>query len=249
MLGLSATPERIYDEIGTEFILDHIGSTIFEFGLEDAIMRRILVPFNYFPLRYELTEGDRQELQRIHRLKAARDKSENPMPDEEYWMAIARVYKTSEGKIPVFQEYVRENPEILERCIIFVETKQYGEEILDIIHKYRKDFHTYFDSDDSSVLEMFSTGTIECLLTCHRISEGIDIQSLKNVILISSSRALLETIQRIGRCLRSDPNDLEKVAIVVDFIRSSEQENTDETNADIDRMNFLQALSEIKPEN
>jgi len=135
----------------------------------------------------------------------------------------------------------------LERCIIFVETKEFAEQILDIVHKHHTDFHTYYGEDDTEVLLRFSQGEIECLLTCHRLSEGIDIQSLQNVILLSSSRARLETIQRIGRCLRTDPTNSNKVANVVDFVRITDSDADDQT-ADEERQLFLQNLSTIRPE-
>ncbi|MGQ3092328.1 hypothetical protein [Roseateles sp.] len=50
VLGLSATPEREYDEEGTAFIESEIGRVVFEFGLEDAIRKGILVEFDYVPL-------------------------------------------------------------------------------------------------------------------------------------------------------------------------------------------------------
>jgi superfamily II DNA or RNA helicase len=68
------------------------------------------------------------------------------------------------------------------------------------------------------VLREFAIGVIDCLITCHRLSEGIDIQSVRTVVLLSADRARLETIQRIGRCLRIDRNDPDKRALVVDFI-------------------------------
>ena len=43
------------------------------------------------------------------------------------------------------------------------------------------------------------TNYLETLITCHMISEGIDIRSVKNIILFSSDRQRLETVQRIGR--------------------------------------------------
>ena len=56
----------------------------------------------------------------------------------------------------------------------------------------------------------FAQGKLDCLITCHRLSQGIDIQGLKNVFLIASDRSKLETIQRIGRCLRKNPKDPDK---------------------------------------
>ena len=89
-------------------------------------------------------------------------------------------------------------------------------------------------------LEKFARGELECLVACHRLSEGIDIQSLNTVILFSSDRARLETIQRVGRCLRTDPNNPTKIANVIDFIR--EDSGTDE-----DRKVWLEEISRIKP--
>ena len=166
------------------------------------------------------------------------------MSDEEVWMEIARVYKTSRAKLPVFDDFIRENQQLLERCIVFVETQEYGYEVLESIHKYRLDFHTYFSGEDSETLKRFARGELECLITCHRVSEGIDIRSLNSVILFSSARARLETIQRMGRCLRTDPDKPEKVANIVDFIRQSDQDG--KQTADEERAEWLSGLSHVR---
>lgn len=46
-LGLSATPEREYDEVGNDFLLNEIGEVIFEFTLQDAIQKGI----GFIPIR------------------------------------------------------------------------------------------------------------------------------------------------------------------------------------------------------
>lgn len=246
-LGLSATPEREYDDDGTQFILDHVGSIIFEFDLENAIRKGILAPFNYFPVPYELTANDKMRVHNLFKRKAASENAGTPMSDEDFWTELARVYKTAEGKIPAFREFVAAHPELLRNCIIFVETKEYGEQILEIVHTFHTEFHTYFSEDESAILSRFARREIECLVTCHRLSEGIDIQTLQNVILISSARARLETIQRIGRCLRIDPANPDKMAKVIDFIRTTEKEDG-KMNTDEEREIFLQHLSTIRPE-
>lgn len=245
-LGLSATPEREYDEEGNRFIENHIGPEIFRFELSDAIQRGILVPFNYYPLYYELTEEDRKRLHDVFKKKAAREAAGNPMSDEEVWIELARVYKTSRAKIPVFNNFIKTNQHLLERCIVFVETSEFGREVLEVIHQYRPDFHTYLAEDDSEVLKRFARGELECLITCHRLSEGIDIRSVNTVILFSSARAKLETIQRIGRCLRFDPANPTKVANIVDFVRVSAEADADPNN-DEERCEWLTRLSRIRP--
>lgn len=246
-LGLSATPEREYDADGNEFIASHIGPEIFRFELEDAIQRGILAPFNYFPLPYRLTDSDRDRLKDVYRRKAARALAGEPMTDQELWTELARVYKTSEAKLPIFRSFIADHAELLRRSIIFVETTEYARPVLEIVHEHRPDFHTYFGGEDAETLRRFARGDLECLITCHRVSEGIDIQSLSSVILFSSSRARLETIQRMGRCLRSDPQDPGKVASVVDFVRQPDPDAAS-PNADDDRAAWLAELASIRME-
>ena len=59
-------------------------------------------------------------------------------------------------------------------------------------------YRTYYAEDDRDHLEQFARGEIDCLITCHRISQGIDLRSLRTVVLFASARSKLETIQRIG---------------------------------------------------
>lgn len=243
-LGLSATPEREYDDDGNEFLVRHIGPELMRFELDDAIRREILAPFDYFPLPYHMTAEDGQRVRDVYKRQAARAAAGNPMSEEEVWIEIARVYKTSRAKLPMFDDFIRENQHLLQRCIVFVETQAYGDEVLEIIHKYRSDFHTYFSGEESETLKRFARGELECLITCHRVSEGIDIRSLNSVILFSSACARLETIQRMGRCLRTDPDNPRKVANIVDFIRQSDEDG--EQNADEERAEWLTDLSTVR---
>ncbi len=245
-LGLSATPEREYDDEGNDFIEEHIGPTIFQFGVADAIRRRIMSPFEYYPLLYTPDDSDKQRIQRVYARAAARKAEGNPLLKEQIWTELARVHKTSQAKLPIFQSFIHDHQDLLARCIVFVETREYGEEVLNIVHRYRHDFHTYYAADEADTLLRFARGDLECLITCHRLSQGIDIQSLQNVILFSSARARLEIIQRMGRCLRFDPANPDKRANVVDFVRTSAPE--DRETADDARRDWLTELSSIQPE-
>ena len=165
------------------------------------------------------------------------------MSDSDMWIEISRVYKTSEAKLPIFADFIRNHKDLLTRCIIFVETKEFGESVLEIVHQFRDDFHTYFSGEDVKILDRFANGDLECLISCHRLSEGIDIHSLNSVILFSSEKGRLETIQRIGRCLRTNPLEPEKIANVVDFIRTNR--NVDEPTPDEERRDWLNELSKV----
>lgn len=243
-LGLSATPEREYDSEGTAFIERNVGPVVFRFTLEEAIRRNILCEFEYLPIEYELSDEDKKRLQAVHRLKAIRETQGKPMADTEVWTALARVHKTSTEKLPLFEDLLSGRPEVIERCIVFVAERDYGDKVLNIIHRYRYDFHTYYAEDDKQKLEQFAKNEIACLITCHRISEGIDIRSLRSIILFASDRPHLETIQRIGRCLRVDPDDPSKRPIVVDFVRKQDSDRSS-PNSDQLRRRWLESLSKI----
>mgnify|MGYP001571493121 CR=1 FL=1 len=247
-LGLSATPEREYDSEGNKFIQREIGEVIFRFELEDAIKRGVLSPFTLFPLSYEPTANDKLEAHKIQKEMHARRNTATPMPVEEFAQRISRVYKLSPAKLPVFDSFIATNQQLLKRCLIFVEEKEYGEQVLELVHKYRRDFHSYFADDEASKLHDFARGDLECLVTCHKLSVGIDIKSVSSIILFASPRAKLETIQRIGRCLRRDPENPEKRSTIVDFYRS-DVEPEDDQSSDIMRRNWLTQLSSISPEN
>ncbi|PJH86273.1 helicase-like protein [Pseudomonas sp. WCS365] len=249
-LGLSATPDRTYDQVGNEFIQKEIGPTIFRFGLREAIERGVLCEMDYIELRYFLSPLDRADVRAIIRSHYAKIKSGQAEPIETLYRNISRVRKLTKEKIQPFREFVSKHPDILKRCIIFVETAEYGALVQKVLMEYSADYHTYYQDDDRKNLQLFAEGSLKCLVTCHRISEGIDIHSVNNIVLFSSSRARLETIQRLGRCLRTDPNNPLKKARVIDFIEPSlsEEENQEDgyLNVDEERREWFLSLAQIK---
>lgn len=244
-VGLSATPERAYDQVGNAFIAAELGPVLYEFPLEKAISRGVLAEFDYLPLSYDLTQSDRDRVQAVYAKKAARIREGRPMSQEEEWTEIAKVYKTAEMKPQVFAEFLPTHPDVLKRSILFVETKEYGAPILELLHGYTHLYRTYYAEDDRDHLVAFARGDIDCIVTCHRISQGIDIRSLNTVVLFASARARLETIQRIGRCLRIDPGWPDKRALVIDFVRPASPTDT-VPNADQERSQWLTALSHVR---
>ena len=249
VLGLSATPEREYDEEGTQFIESEIGPVIFRFELSDAIRAGILCPFDYVVLEYELTDGDRERIKKVWAMKAARKKEGRPMSDAELAIELSKVYKTAEMKPEVFSTYLQTNPDCLQAAIVFVETKAYGEQVLPLIQAKTTKYKTYYADDEVFHLDKFAKGNLDCLITCHKLSQGIDIPHLMTVILFSSARARLETIQRIGRCLRRDPNNPNKRALVVDFVASDAgQEEGERESSDVARSRWLSELAQVEPE-
>ena len=243
-LGLSATPEREYDDAGNEFLQTEIGDIIFTFSLEDAIKKGILCEFDYVPLPYVLTDEEKTKKKKIIAAFNAKKEAGELVDEKDMFTQLSMVNKTAINKIDEFEALVSKNPELLKKCIIFVQTKDYGELLQDVLVKYTDRYHTYYADDEKSRLDDFAEGRIECLLTCKKISEGIDISSVTNIFLFASDRSKLVTTQRIGRALRLDKRNPSKKATVIDFILEDAAEN--DNNADQERKDWLTGLSKTR---
>lgn len=245
-LGLSATPEREYDDTGNNFLINEIGDIIFTFSLQDAIKKGILCEFNYIPLPYVLSEEEKQKKKKIIAAFNAKKENGEPCDEKDMFTQLAFVNKTAIDKIVEFEEFIVDRIELLEKCIIFVQSKEYGELLQNVLIKYTDKYHTYYADDEKINLDNFASGKISCLLTCKKVSEGIDISSVTNIFLFASDRSRLVTTQRIGRALRLDKNNPEKVANVIDFVLSDAGEN--DSNADLERQEWLSELSKTRRE-
>lgn len=184
VLGLSATPEREYDDDGSAFIASEIGSVVYRFGLEDAIRKGILTELDYSPLTYDLSDDERARIAKYFSMKVSDDGG--ALSQEDVWRMIASVYKSAESKLESFSKYLDHNPDVLERCIIFVSDTEYGKKVMELIHAFTHNYKGYFAGEDEKYLIDFARGRISTLITCHRVSQGIDIKDVRSIVLFSS---------------------------------------------------------------
>ena len=192
---------------------------------------------DYVTQKYFLSDDENNDIKNLIKAHHAKKAAGEKVNDNDLYTRIAAVRKNAESKIGMFADYIKKNPKIIKNTIIFVYSKARGNQISEILQgkvKYRE----FFDNDVNEHLDYFAKGELDCLITCHRLSQGIDIQGLKNVILVASDRSKLETIQRIGRCLRKNKNDLFKKAKIFDFIDP-------DYDADKQRAEWLNTLSKI----
>ena len=264
-LGLSATPWDEYDNQRNQLIINGFINNrreikdlngdwkqvlinekdVFNFDLIDGIKKGILCEFEYIPLEYTPSEED------FMKRKEAFKKIPPHLPQRQKdilgRIMAAHVFKTSKNKIPVFSEWLNINQE-LDRCVLFVADKEFGRYItktLGDVHGIFK-FREFFEGEHMDTLQKFAIGDLNQLIACHRISEGIDIQTVSRVILFSSNFSQLETIQRIGRALRIDPNNPDKKAIIVDFIYDQGEDQEGCPATDIRRKIWLEEIAKTR---
>ena len=262
LLGLSATPyaeDEEDDEIENieayveeknerkvskrdEAMKDIFGQKpIYEFSLNQAIERGILCEFNYTPLDYELTK---EEQDKIKGLRGSIYKRKEKGEDyKELIYALARVYKTSESKITPFEEIIKKEQKLWKSTIIFTETYEFASEVAEILQGIPSINYKVLHNNKTSIyLEHFIEGKFDILVTCKKISQGINIPKLENIILLSVAKSERDYIQKLGRVLRN-PKGENKTAEVIDFV---ELKDNNEESYDIERYNFMKELSKVK---
>lgn len=228
-VGLSATPERMFDESGTAIIRKYFGNASFEFTIKDALGtinpltgKPFLNPFYYHPIFVSLTPTERTKYSKYSREIAVISSSDDV--DEELLNNLrikrANVLKNASNKMDVLESLIldlnKENP--IRDTIIFATDKQIGD-VLNMLSSHhisrskiteeestsrRAGIHGFTEREE--YIEQFRRGAIQVLVGIKCLDEGIDIKSAHTAILMASSTNPREYVQRVGRVIRPSKN-------------------------------------------
>ncbi len=204
-IGLSATPERYYDEEGTDFLVDYFGGVTFEYTLEDAIPK-YLTPYEYYPVLVEMDEDELDEYRNMTKKVAAAYADDNA--DEEVKQVLqskrASIVKGAIRKYDALRDILEsiKNPKHL---LVYTNPKQI-ETVGKILNEYSIVHHkfTYHEGDDlrEELLERFGKAEWDALVAMKCLDEGVDVPETRTAILMSNSGNPMQFVQRRGRVLR-----------------------------------------------
>lgn len=230
-IGLSATPERVYDEFGSESLYRFFNSKpplyTFRYTMKQAIDDGILCSYDYFPLFVELTEDEMSDYKAItKKLCKFIDPITKKYSKEAEMLLLKRkriIHKAQNKKNAVLflLESFRESKK-LKYTFVFVpegyepdysESDSYQLEIEDIhiIDEYAKlfkkegySYHQYISGlyDPEGILNSFEKGDIHVLLSMKCLDEGVDIPRAEHAIFCASTGNPRQFVQRRGRVLR-----------------------------------------------
>lgn len=218
-IGLSATPERHYDEEGTEYLLDYFGGITFEYSLEDAIPEH-LTRYRYHPTVVEMDEDELEEYREMTRKVAAAHAIDDV--DEETTELLqskrASIVKRAINKYSALRE-ILDSLEDPKHLLVYTNPDQI-DTVGEILNEYGIIHHrfTYEENDDlrKELLERFGTGEWQALTAMKCLDEGVDVPETRTAILMSNSGNPMQFIQRRGRVLR--PADGKTHATIYDII-------------------------------
>lgn len=236
-LGLSATPERHHDPIGTQAIIDYFGGVIFEYPIARAIADGRLCQYRYHPHLVTLTDAEAEEYAdltaRLSRMLAgAEDNAEIGQAAMRLLIRRARLLASAENKLTVLDEVLRNLPEKPKKAIFYCgdgrTTDTISEEevrqiravarLLGEKHGLRVRNFTYEESpaEREEILRDLASGFLDAVVAIRCLDEGIDLPDLRMGFLLASSTNPRQFVQRRGRLLRHAPG--KDHAIIHDFI-------------------------------
>jgi len=239
-LGLSATPQRKWDEAGNRAIARYFGDTVFSYPLEQALTDGWLCPYEYHVLPVGLEPDERAAYldltTRISKLVATLADLYNLPPDsfreilrraeaegnnslEMLLFERADLIKGAVGKLAVV-EHVAALPQV-DKCLVYCNEEPQVDQALSVLRAKRRRAVGYTASrlegvDRSIILREFSDGVYEFAVAIRCLDEGIDIPDCRQAVILASSKTEREWIQRRGRVLRLAPRKVR--AVVYDCI-------------------------------
>lgn len=230
-LGLSATPERWFDEEGTNSLLLYFNKIVFKFPLSKAI-NRFLSEYEYYPHFISLTEEEMFEyVSKTKKIAKAYFSSKSNKEREDWYQLLCinrqKLVKNAENKYLVLKRILK-NTLNIKHLIVYCTPNQMPiiQEILNnkniIQHKFtekegiRPQNKLNGLSQRDFLLKNFQQGHIEALIAMKCLDEGVNIPQAKIAIMMANSGNPREFIQRRGRILRKYPG--KKYSIIHDII-------------------------------
>ena len=224
-LALSATPERHFDEPGTEAILDYFGPVLQpELTLADAIRQKALVHYLYYPILVELTAAETRKYsyltKKIGWALSGDEKVEENDALTTLLMQRARLIGAAANKLIALRELMInrldtahtlfycgdgsvEGPTRKNNNRQLTETaKLLGSEL-----GYRVNTYTAAtpSAEREKLRQQFESGELQGLVAIRCLDEGVDIPAIRNAVILASSSNPRQFIQRRGRILRPHP--------------------------------------------
>jgi len=236
-LGLSATPERDYDDNFYIIIRKILGDIIFDYDYIDAREDEVIVNFKLLYAYAAMTNSEEAEYKKFTKSiqRRAATIGGNNMNDYPLKMLIfnrARMVKNSINRIPfgieLLQKYKRDS------WIVFTENKKQAKEFNSIINSkgyksaiYNTDLDT---SEREENLNNFKNGNLNVLVSCTALDEGFDMPEADGAMILSASSSKRQRIQRMGRVLRITANKQNALIVTVYSSKTEYEKLREESN-------------------
>jgi superfamily II DNA or RNA helicase len=219
-LGLSATPERPYDDGLGQVLVPALGPILYQYTYTEALRDGVIVPFELRNLVFELEPERAEEYEKITRKIArvvARLGPEAPEAVALY-LRRARVLNLSQNRVVLALKLIAAHPG--QRTIVFHEDVEACEVIAEVLRANGLAAAAYHSKvptrQRADMLGQFRSGAVLVLVTCRALDEGFNVPEAQLGIIAASTATRRQRIQRLGRVLR--PSKAKERAVVYTLV-------------------------------
>jgi superfamily II DNA or RNA helicase len=212
-LGLSATPERDFDDLFAQAVVPALGPVIYRYDYSRALADKVIAPFELTNIRIPLTKDEQAKYNSLTRrlvpLFRKREKGVGGAEEHLYRLLRdrARVSASAESRIPAAIRILNMHKRV--RALVFHEHIAAADAIAQILAKQGHRVAVYHSGVGSHVrqdnLRRFRRGQIDTLVTCRALDEGINVPDASLAVIVASTSSTRQRIQRLGRVLRPAP--------------------------------------------
>ena len=208
-LGLSATPNRWFDELGTTALKTYFGDTVYEFSLDKAIKMGYLCPYYYHPHLVELTDDEFEAYESltegISKLYHQVESGELSEALERLLIKRATLLNRAENKLTKLAELLTDKVDSLHHTLFYCALGRI-DPVLELLTNLGLRVAKFTAEESAAerqeLLKMFATGHLQALVAMRCLDEGVDVPSTRTAYILASSSNPKEFIQRRGRILR-----------------------------------------------
>lgn len=224
-LGLSATPDRWFDDDGTTCVRQYFTKTVFEYDLKTAIENGYLTRYEYHPIIVHLDIDELDEYvdltKKISKLSAYGDELSKESALKMLLIKRAHILSRANNKKQKLVTMLNEQRLKGKLChtLVYCASGENKEIVLQISNLNVKVHDFVYDVSDTrraEILDQFDKGNIETLVAIKCLDEGVDIPSTQSAYFLASTSNPREFVQRRGRVLRKFKG--KKRAQIYDFI-------------------------------
>lgn len=228
-LGLSATPDRDWDEEGQDKILNFFNKTVAVYAIADALRDKVLCEYDYHIIPVVLSDDERLDYDdissRISRKVSIITSKFPQLRGQPFPKMMAQLGRLDSEQLSSLQKliYTRTNiikkasakiealstiisNEEIGRCLIYCNDIEHLKDVVQVFDKENINILAYYsemtEEQRQRSKESFESGNIKFLAAIKCLDEGINIPVCDSAILVASSKNNREFVQRRGRILR-----------------------------------------------
>jgi len=208
-LGLSATPNRQYDDGLSDVLIPGLGSVIYNYGYKEAKDDGVIVDFILRNILFNLEVDRQNEFDRLtKRIIVCSNKFGDSSPEVvKLLLQRSRVNNQSPTRVELAAKIAARH--VLNKTIVFledIESSRATKAVLEMLNIKASLYHSELSrSERIDAIRSYRSGCCNTIIACRALDEGFNAPETEVAIIAASSATVRQRVQRLGRTLRPSP--------------------------------------------